>query len=101
ELAALDRKVDLGERVHLGRACVVDLGHAAQFECGSHCETSIVRVDSSGASTAWVGAFDGSCLRRASAASSQRTIPSSRKSSASATSASATSSSRADALIWV
>jgi hypothetical protein len=40
-------------------------------------------------------------LKRTSAASSQRTIPSSRKSSASATSASGTSSSRASALMRV
>src|SRR5262245_43399416 len=98
QLAALDREVDRAKRVHLARTGAVDLRYLAQFERACHCETSIVRVGSSGTSA---GAGVGSVFKRTSAASSQRTIASSRNSSASATSASGTSSSAASALIRV
>src|SRR5262249_20470829 len=101
QLAALDGQIDVAECLHLARTRAVDLRYPAQFECACHCETSSVRVGSRGTSVSEAGAGEGSCFKRPSAASSQRTIASSRNSSASATSASATSSSAASALTRV
>ena len=41
QLAALDREIDVAERLHLGRPGAVDLRYLAQFERARHCETSI------------------------------------------------------------
>src|SRR4029078_5625919 len=89
QILALDRQVDVVERAYLAGSGAVDLRYLAQLECACHEETSIARVASGGRSTS-VGGGHGSCWSRTSAASSQRTIASSRKSSASMTSASAT-----------
>src|SRR6185437_13973639 len=40
QLAALDGKLNVAERVHLTRAGAVDLRHAAQFERATHGDTS-------------------------------------------------------------
>ena len=95
QLAPLDRQVDVAQRAYLGRAGAVDLRYLAQFECAGHRGTSIARslVRGPRRPPRPVRAV-GRCFKRTSAASSQRTIASSRKSSASATSASAVSSSR-------
>src|SRR4029079_12578174 len=101
ELSALDGEIEVTQRAHLGRPGAVDLGYLAKFERAGHCVTSIGCVGSSGVSATAGGARDGRCFKRTSAASSQRTIASSRNSSASATSANAMSPSPAAALTCV
>src|SRR4029079_4812517 len=80
ELAALHREVDVAQSMYLRWAGAINLRHLTQFECARHRETSIVCTDSRSSAGASAGVCARGRFKRTSAASSQRTVASSRKS---------------------